>query len=66
MLFRKTLSAIRQFSTESSSKTLGIIGVPFHKGQPRGGVEHGPKCLRDSGLLEALEECPLSVNLNLP
>lgn len=60
MLLKRALTVARQFSSDASSKTLGILGVPFHKGQPRGGVEDGPKCLRNNGLLEALEECPLA------
>uniref|UniRef100_A0A5F4WCM4 Arginase-1 n=1 Tax=Callithrix jacchus TaxID=9483 RepID=A0A5F4WCM4_CALJA len=37
-------------------KTIGIIGAPFSKGQPRGGVEEGPTALRKAGLLEKLKE----------
>uniref|UniRef100_H0XXT0 Arginase-1 n=1 Tax=Otolemur garnettii TaxID=30611 RepID=H0XXT0_OTOGA len=40
----------------SKSKTVGIIGAPFGKGQPRGGVEGGPAALRKAGLLEKLKE----------
>ncbi|XP_027459057.1 arginase-1 isoform X3 [Zalophus californianus] len=40
----------------SKSKFVGIIGVPFSKGQPRGGVEEGPAALRKAGLLEKLKE----------
>lgn len=40
----------------SKSKSIGIIGAPFSKGQPRGGVEEGPKALRKAGLLEKLKE----------
>uniref|UniRef100_A0ABI7XBF7 Arginase-1 n=2 Tax=Felidae TaxID=9681 RepID=A0ABI7XBF7_FELCA len=40
----------------SKSKSIGIIGVPFSKGQPRGGVEEGPTVLRKAGLLEKLKE----------
>ncbi|XP_043860208.1 arginase-1 [Dromiciops gliroides] len=40
----------------SKPKSVGIIGAPFSKGQPRGGVEEGPGALRKAGLLERLEE----------
>ncbi|XP_062952284.1 arginase-1 isoform X3 [Cynocephalus volans] len=40
----------------SKSKSIGIIGAPFSKGQPRGGVEEGPTVLRKAGLLEKLKE----------
>ncbi|XP_038598573.1 arginase-1 [Tachyglossus aculeatus] len=37
------------------AKSVGIIGAPFSKGQPRGGVEEGPLYLRNAGLIEKLE-----------
>ncbi|KAM5167093.1 arginase-1 isoform 2-T2 [Callospermophilus lateralis] len=40
----------------SKSKSVGVIGAPFSKGQPRGGVEKGPTVLRNAGLLEKLKE----------
>lgn len=40
----------------SKSKSMGVIGAPFSKGQPRGGVEQGPSALRRAGLLEKLKE----------
>ncbi|XP_049756847.1 arginase-1 isoform X1 [Elephas maximus indicus] len=40
----------------SKSKSIGIIGAPFSKGQPLGGVEEGPTVLRKAGLLEKLKE----------
>nr|KAF6461398.1 arginase 1 [Molossus molossus] len=43
-------------SMSSKPKSIGIIGAPFSKGQPRGGVEEGPKVLRKAGLLEKLKE----------
>ncbi|KAM4866247.1 arginase-1 [Thomomys bottae] len=38
----------------NKAKSVGIIGAPFSKGQPRGGVEKGPEALRNAGLLEKL------------
>ncbi|XP_020842727.1 arginase-1 isoform X1 [Phascolarctos cinereus] len=40
----------------SKAKSVGIIGAPFSKGQPRGGVEEGPAALRNAGLAEKLKE----------
>ncbi|XP_036622472.1 arginase-1 [Trichosurus vulpecula] len=40
----------------SKPKSVGIIGAPFSKGQPRGGVEEGPAALRNAGLTEKLKE----------
>ncbi|XP_075410052.1 arginase-1 isoform X2 [Tenrec ecaudatus] len=40
----------------SNAKPIGLIGAPFSKGQPRGGVEEGPIALRKAGLLEKLKE----------
>ncbi|XP_035514381.1 arginase-1 [Morone saxatilis] len=37
-------------------QSVGIIGAPFSKGQPRGGVERGPDLIRSAGLLQRLEE----------
>ncbi|KAM9336377.1 arginase-1 [Symphorus nematophorus] len=36
--------------------SVGIIGAPFSKGQPRGGVEKGPDLIRAAGLLQKLQE----------
>ncbi|XP_061398305.1 arginase-1, partial [Musca vetustissima] len=35
---------------------LGILGVPFSKGQTKGGVEEAPDFLRQNGLLAMLQE----------
>ncbi|XP_041818620.1 arginase-1 [Chelmon rostratus] len=37
-------------------RSVGIIGAPFSKGQPRGGVERGPDLIRAAGLLHRLQE----------
>ncbi|XP_055982278.1 arginase-1 [Sorex fumeus] len=52
----------------SKTKSIGIIGAPFSKGQPRGGVEEGPAALRRGGLLEKLKdlECDVKDYGNLP
>lgn len=33
---------------------VGIVGAPFSKGQPKGGVEHGPRYIRNNGLFDKL------------
>ncbi|XP_072499435.1 arginase-1-like isoform X2 [Notamacropus eugenii] len=45
-----------QDSMSSKPKSVGIIGAPFSKGQPRGGVEEGPTALREAGLIKKLQE----------
>ncbi|XP_036025074.1 arginase-1 isoform X3 [Onychomys torridus] len=45
----------------SKPKPIGIIGAPFSKGQPRGGVEKGPAALRNAGLVEKLKETECDV-----
>ncbi|CAL8283822.1 unnamed protein product [Lota lota] len=46
---------------QSRAQSVAIIGAPFSKGQKRRGVEHGPKFIRDAGLLERLStlDCPV-------
>lgn len=34
---------------------VGIIGVPFEKGQHKEGVAHGPETIRAAGLIQELE-----------
>lgn len=35
---------------------IGIVGVPFAKGQTKGGVAVGPKAIRDAGLVKKISE----------
>ncbi|XP_053566657.1 arginase-1 [Bombina bombina] len=44
-----------------SNKAIGVIGAPFSKGQPKGGVEEGPSHLRRAGLIEKLRELEYDV-----
>lgn len=37
-------------------KKVGIIGVPFEKGQKKYGVSIAPAAIRDAGLIEELQE----------
>ncbi|KAF7407729.1 hypothetical protein V1477_004938 [Vespula maculifrons] len=51
---------VRMFSARSYNK-VGIIGVPFEKGQRKKGVALGPKIIRDTGLIKELEVLGLDV-----
>ncbi|ESO92074.1 hypothetical protein LOTGIDRAFT_204097 [Lottia gigantea] len=42
------------FITEN--KKVGLLGIPFSKGQPRGGTEQGPQAIREAGIVEKLEQ----------
>lgn len=37
------------------SNKIGILGVPFNKGQRKQGVEDGPKSLRNHGLIDEIK-----------
>lgn len=41
---------------------MAILGAPFSRGQKRGGVEHGPKAIRDAGLIDRLSGLDYSVH----
>lgn len=41
------------FHTDNGVK-IGILGVPFEKGQPRTGVANAPKLIRQHGLTDRL------------
>lgn len=57
MHMKTFLSTIRYFHTVRSMSTLriGVLGVPFEKGQPKIGVGNGPMHFRKAGLIERLE-----------
>lgn len=38
------------------SRLVSVVGAPFNGGQPRTGVEQGPKVMRDAGLLKSIED----------
>lgn len=48
------LAAARCMSSRTASKKIGILGVPFEKGQRNQGVSGGPRAIRDAGLADAL------------
>lgn len=58
------MNTIRLFARRMSNnnkcweplKKVGIIGVPFEKGQKKYGVSVAPAAIRDGGLIEQLQE----------
>jgi len=42
--------------TRYREKTITVVGAPFALGQPRPGVDQGPDCLRQAGLIKGLKE----------
>lgn len=60
-MFEKRLTPILKIITRNlqnnwNNNNIGIIGVPFGKGQRKYGVEDGPKVLREHGLIIKLKE----------
>uniref|UniRef100_A0A1A9WRQ6 Arginase n=1 Tax=Glossina brevipalpis TaxID=37001 RepID=A0A1A9WRQ6_9MUSC len=49
-------------SRTNTSKRLGILGVPFSKGQGKKGVDLAPDFLRDNGLLRMLSKCNVNIS----
>lgn len=52
-LIFKTIT--RNFQNNCNNN-VGILGVPFGKGQRKYGVEDGPKFIREHGLIRKLKE----------
>ncbi|XP_053289987.1 arginase-2, mitochondrial [Pleuronectes platessa] len=48
--------------TQSRAQSVAVLGAPFSRGQKRGGVEHGPKVIREAGLIERLSGLDYSVH----
>lgn len=42
------------YNVRRLESTIGVIGVPFGRGQPKSGVEKGPDALRECGLVKLL------------
>uniref|UniRef100_A0A7N6BEY7 Arginase n=1 Tax=Anabas testudineus TaxID=64144 RepID=A0A7N6BEY7_ANATE len=49
-------------SAQATAQSVAVLGAPFSKGQKRRGVEHGPKVIRDAGLMERLSSLDYSVH----
>ncbi|CAL8302017.1 unnamed protein product [Boreogadus saida] len=60
-LFCLLKTQLKHNCQQSRAQSVAVIGAPFSKGQKRRGVEHGPKFIRDAGLLERLSnlDCPV-------
>lgn len=53
MLGTKVLRCFQSIQSRSvSTKSIGIVGVPFDKGASKRGANSGPKALRDAGLID--------------
>lgn len=65
MALRRSLTCLlRTHLNQTQSRraqSVAVIGAPFCKGQKRKGVEHGPKFIREAGLIERLSslDCPV-------
>ncbi|XP_068194606.1 arginase-2, mitochondrial [Antennarius striatus] len=53
-LSRLLRTQLRHMCQKSRAQSVAVLGVPFSKGQKRRGVEHGPKVIRDTGLIDRL------------
>lgn len=66
MALRSSLSRLLRTKLHACQNTrahsIAILGAPFSKGQKRRGVEHGPKAIRDAGLVERLSNLDYSVH----
>lgn len=49
-------------TSQSRAQSIAVVGAPFSKGQKRRGVEHGPKAIRDAGLIERLSNLDYPVH----
>ncbi|XP_046383479.1 arginase-1 [Ischnura elegans] len=63
MLRPHSWNLFRLFSRKvaTDSRRLGIVGVPFEKGQPKPGVQDGPDHIRGIGIIKDLEDIGLEV-----
>lgn len=48
------MSTFKVFVRKYSNR-VGILGMPFGKGQKKSGVARGPECLRNAGLIEKIK-----------
>ncbi|XP_018326945.1 arginase, hepatic [Agrilus planipennis] len=53
-MFQRVVLNLRQDARRCISSKIGVLGVPFDKGQTKPGVANGPKSLRDAGLVEKI------------
>ncbi|KAM3595241.1 uncharacterized protein V6R79_020431 [Siganus canaliculatus] len=69
-VFRLLRNQHRHTCQQNRAQSVAVLGAPFSRGQKRKGVEHGPKVIRDAGLIERLSALDYSVHdfgdLNFP
>ncbi|KAF6204566.1 hypothetical protein GE061_018726 [Apolygus lucorum] len=51
---QKSISKLKVHQRTHESSRIGIIGVPFHKGQSSSGVEEAPSALREFGMVKQM------------
>ncbi|GLV39028.1 arginase [Carabus blaptoides fortunei] len=56
MLLRVVRGVCSVFNSHRFYHKVGVIGVPFNKGQRKDGVQMGPSVIRESGLLTEFKE----------
>nr|XP_046223524.1 arginase-2, mitochondrial-like [Oncorhynchus gorbuscha] len=59
---RRLLRTQLNNTCQSRAHSVAVLGAPFSKGQKRRGVEHGPKAIRDAGLIERLSNLDYPVH----
>ncbi|KAG7510542.1 arginase-2, mitochondrial [Solea senegalensis] len=59
-LLRNLLSRVH--TQQSRAQSVAVLGAPFSRGQKRRGLEHGPKVIREAGLIERLSGLDYSVH----
>lgn len=52
--FFLTVRNVCPFFKRTFSERIGVVGVPFHRGQETVGVEEAPRALREAGLIKEL------------
>uniref|UniRef100_A0A3Q4B2Y6 Arginase n=1 Tax=Mola mola TaxID=94237 RepID=A0A3Q4B2Y6_MOLML len=61
-LFRLLRTELRHTCQHSRAKSVAVLGAPFSRGQKRRGVEHGPKVIRDAGLMDRLSALDYAIH----
>lgn len=54
ILKTKSFQKILKRNVHLNETNVGVVGVPFEKGQQKNGVSMGTQALRDGGLVEKL------------
>ncbi|CAG9771407.1 unnamed protein product [Ceutorhynchus assimilis] len=60
---RTSFQIIKRCLHTNDGSKVGILGVPFDKGQAKKGVGNGPSIIRELGLIERLEEIEGKLNI---